>query len=58
MRRIYTITKVIPITKRVKFIDNYKFVKVVLDHDFKTFVIYMATLNILLELAKIKIQLF
>lgn len=37
--------KVLPIINRVEFIDKKKFIKVALDRNFKTFVVYIATLG-------------
>lgn len=43
--RSYTIFEALHIARQVKLIDKYEFAKVVLDKNFKTFVIYIAILE-------------
>lgn len=43
--RFYTTAKALPIIKRIKLIDKYQFVKVALDKNSETFIIYVATLK-------------
>lgn len=42
----YTAVKALPIANRVELINKKKFVKVALDENFKTFMVYIATLEI------------
>lgn len=44
--RMITTAKAISIIKKVKSIDKYKFVKVVLDENSETFVIYVVVLEV------------
>ena len=44
--RSYTIAKALPTTKRVELINKKKFAKAALDENSKTFVVYMASLNL------------
>ena len=47
IQRVYTIEETILICRRVQLIDKNKFVKVVLDENFETFVIYVVALKTL-----------
>ena len=44
--RSYTIAKALSTTSSVEFIDKRKFIKIALDKNSKTFVIYVATLEV------------
>ena len=44
--RFYTTAEALPTIKRVEFINKKKFAKVALDEKSKTFVIYVASLNL------------
>ena len=46
--RSYTITKVLPTTKWVEFINNKDFAKIALDENSETFVIHIVALETLL----------
>ena len=52
--RSYTIAKFLSTTKWVELINKKKFAKIALDKDFKTFMVYVLTLETLL--ARIKIH--
>lgn len=47
-QRFYTIAKALSIIKKVELINKKKFVKIALDKNFKTFIMYIATLETLL----------
>lgn len=46
--RFFTITRVLSIICQVKLIDKKKFVNMALDKGFETFVVYIATLKVML----------
>ena len=48
--RSYTIAKALPTTKRVELIDKKEFAKAALDKNFETFVIHIASLNLVPEI--------
>lgn len=52
--RVYTTTEVMFTAKRVEFIDKKQFIVAAIDENSKTFVIYIAALEVL-ELAKMSI---
>lgn len=45
---LYTATKNLPITKRVELIRKHKFSKMAFEGNFKSFIVYIATLQALL----------
>lgn len=58
IQELYTIIEALPITKRIEFINKIEFAKVILDTNFKTLFVYVATLESLLKAARIVIYLF
>lgn len=56
--RNYMVVKTLFTTKEVKLIDKQEFTRVIIDKNFKIFVIYIAALEVLLKLFGIIIHLF
>ena len=48
--RSYTTTEALPTTKRIELINKKEFVKMALDENSETFVIYVTSFNLVLEI--------